>query len=228
MSPQRTCPNGHVFMKTSDCPTCPRCEAARAPKEGWLSVFSAPARSALEHAGITTVKKLAQHTRKEVLALHGMGPASLPNLQAALDRAGLSFKAPPPKAAKQAVGKGTARIDDYLKSLPKDKRDALQKLRKQILAAAPGAEEHFGYGLPGFKYNGHPMLYIGAAKHHCALYGSVPPGFKEQLKDFKTSKGTIQFTPEKPLSASLVKAIVKEKVAAIELRWPTDPPRKRK
>ncbi len=109
---------------------------------------------------------------------------------------------------------------DYIAALPADQRDALEHLRKQILVAAPGAEEYFGYGLPGFKYHGHPMLYIGAAKHHCALYGSVPVGFKDRLKDFTTSKGAIQFTPEKPLPAALVKDIVKAKCAEIEVRWP--------
>ena len=109
---------------------------------------------------------------------------------------------------------------DYLAALPKDQRAGLMKLRKQILAAAPGIEEHFGYGMPGFRYNGHPMLYIGAAKAHCALYGSVPTGFEEQLKEFKSSKGAIQFTPDKPLPAALVMAIVKLKVAEIEVRWP--------
>lgn len=110
--------------------------------------------------------------------------------------------------------------DEYLKALPANQRDALEKLRKQIHAAAPGAEEHFGYGLPGFKHNGHPMLYLGAAKNHVALYGSVPVGFKDRLKDFTVSKGTIQFTPEKPLPAALVKDIVRMKCAEIDVRWP--------
>lgn len=109
---------------------------------------------------------------------------------------------------------------EYLRSLPADQRKALETLRKQILAAAPGAEEHFGYGLPGFKLNGHPMLYLGAAKNHVALYGSVPVGFKDRLKGFTVSKGTIQFTPEKPLPAALVIDIVKMKCAEIEARWP--------
>ena len=116
--------------------------------------------------------------------------------------------------------RAAANTNDYLKALPEDQRAALEKLRKQILAAAPDAEEHFGYGLPGFKHNGHPMLYLGAAKNHVALYGSVPVGFKERLKDFTVSKGTIQFTPEKPLPAALVKDIVKAKVAEIDVRWP--------
>ena len=113
-----------------------------------------------------------------------------------------------------------SRTDAYLAQLPAAQEKALQTLRKQILTAAPGAEEHFGYGLPGFKHNGHPMLYFGAAKNHVALYGSVPVGFKDRLKDFTVSKGTIQFTPEKPLPATLVKEIVKMKMAEIEVRWP--------
>ncbi len=113
-----------------------------------------------------------------------------------------------------------SRTDAYLAQLPTAQQKALQTLRKQIIAAAPAAEEHFGYGLPGFKYNGHPMLYFGAAKNHVALYGSVPVGFKDRLKDFTVSKGAIQFTPEKPLPAVLVKDIVKMKCAEIELRWP--------
>lgn len=109
---------------------------------------------------------------------------------------------------------------DYLKALPEDQRAALEQLRKQILAACPGAEEHFGYGLPGFKYNGHPLVYLGAAKNHVALYGSVPVGFKDRLTGFTVSKGTIRFTPEKPLPAALVKDIVKAKAAEIDVRWP--------
>jgi DNA-directed RNA polymerase alpha subunit len=89
----RTCPQGHTFYKTSDCPTCPECESARKPESGFLATLSAPARRALEHEGITTVKKLAAKREKEILALHGMGPASLPKLRAALKAAGLTFKA---------------------------------------------------------------------------------------------------------------------------------------
>jgi uncharacterized protein YdhG (YjbR/CyaY superfamily) len=118
------------------------------------------------------------------------------------------------------VPKKPTNTDEYLARLPADQRKALQSLRKQILAAVPGAEEGFGYGVPSFKYNGHPLLYMGAAKEHLGIYGSVPPGFKEQLKDFNVSKGTIRFTLEKPLPAELVKAIVRAKVAEIEVRWP--------
>ncbi|MBX2979084.1 MAG: DUF1801 domain-containing protein [Flavobacteriales bacterium] len=224
MSPLRTCPNGHRFNKSSDCPTCPRCEALKAPKTGWLSRLSGPTRSALEHAGIADLEKLAKRTEKEVLALHGVGPASMPTLREALEEAGLAFRTVAPKksAPKQPTPqKGTANTKNYLAVLPVEQRKALQALRKQILTAVPGIEEHFGYGMPAFKYNGHPVAYIGAATAHCALYGSVPRGFAEKLKDFDVSKGTIRFTPEKPLPVEVVKAIVREKCAEIEVRWGT-------
>lgn len=118
--------------------------------------------------------------------------------------------------------------EEYLSLLPMAQRKALERLRKQVLAVAPGTEEHFGYGLPGFKYNGHPMLYIGAAKHHCAWYGAVPVGFEEALKDFTVSKGTIRFTPGNPLPASLVKDLVKAKCAEIDARWPVKDQKTRK
>lgn len=183
-----------------------------------MASLGAPARRALEHEGIGTLQELAQRTEKELLALHGFGPASLPLLRMVLSTAGLQFSTSTTIMREQP--KKPTNTDEYLKQLPPDKRKALETLRKQVLAAAPNAEEHFGYGLPAFKHKGHPMLYIGAAKDHCALYGSVPLGMKEVLKDFTVSKGTIQFTPVKPLPAALVADIVKAKVAEIELRWP--------
>ena len=89
---QRTCPRGHKYNKTSDCPTCPICEANRKPEHGFLSLLSAPARRALEGIGVSTVKQLASHSQKEIMNLHGMGPASLPKLKQALNDEGLAFK----------------------------------------------------------------------------------------------------------------------------------------
>ena len=93
MSPLKTCPNGHKFMKSSDCPTCPVCESKKKPSEGFLSEMSAPARRALENNGIRTLKQLAAYSEKEILKFHGMGPASLPLLRTALEKEGLAFKA---------------------------------------------------------------------------------------------------------------------------------------
>jgi uncharacterized protein YdhG (YjbR/CyaY superfamily) len=218
MSPQRTCPNGHVFMKTSDCPTCPRCEAERAPTNGWMAKLGAPARRALEGAGIRSLEQLASWSEKDLLALHGFGPATLPVLRKELKAIGLQFTTP--TKSMRELPKKPSNTDEYLMQLPADQRKALQRLRKQILAAVPGTEEGFGYGVPAFKYNGHPLVYFGASKNHCGLYGSVPPGFKEALKGFKMGKGSIQFTPEKPIPSDGLKRLLRAKAAEIEVRWP--------
>ena len=107
-------------------------------------------------------------------------------------------------------------IDAYLASLPADQREALQKLRAQFKAAAPGAVEYIGYGLAGFKLEGHLLLYFGAATRHCALYGALNAvHFAQKLKGFKQSKGTIQFTPDRPIPAAVVKA----RIEANRERW---------
>lgn len=88
----KICSEGHRFYKSSDCPTCPVCDEARKPGVGLLSTVAAPARRALQRIGVDTVQKLSNHSEREILALHGMGPDSLPKLREALRVAGLSFK----------------------------------------------------------------------------------------------------------------------------------------
>ena len=113
-------------------------------------------------------------------------------------------------------------IDEYLEALPQDQRRALEKLRAQIHAAAPNAEEYIGYGLAGFKVAGRPLIYMGAAKNHCAIYGArADAAVADKLKGFKQSKGTIQFTPDKPIPAQVVKQIVKARLAMLEQRAQT-------
>ncbi|WP_342718520.1 RNA polymerase alpha subunit C-terminal domain-containing protein [Bacillus paramycoides] len=88
----RTCEKGHEYYKSSDCPTCPTCEEEKKPKTGFLSLLSSPARNALQHHGIHTIEELSKYSEKEILKLHGMGPASMPKLKKALEENGLSFK----------------------------------------------------------------------------------------------------------------------------------------
>jgi uncharacterized protein YdhG (YjbR/CyaY superfamily) len=110
-------------------------------------------------------------------------------------------------------------VDEYLSALPDDQRRALEKLRAQIRSAAPTAEEHIAYGLAGFKVDGRPLIYMGAAKNHCAIYGArADDALAAKLKGFKQSKGTIQFTPAKPIPAAVVKQIVKARLSALNER----------
>ena len=88
----RTCPNGHNYYKTIDCPACPICESKRKAGDSPFAGLGAPARRALENAGIITIAELAQYHEKDILKLHGMGPGSMPKLRSLLREQGLSFK----------------------------------------------------------------------------------------------------------------------------------------
>lgn len=88
----RKCKNGHSFYKSSDCPTCPKCEAAKKPATGFMTGLAAPARRALEKAGITSVKILSGFTEKQILAMHGIGETTIPVLVRVLKQQGLSLK----------------------------------------------------------------------------------------------------------------------------------------
>ncbi|MFN8155357.1 MAG: DUF1801 domain-containing protein [Bacteroidia bacterium] len=79
------CPNGHTFYKSSDCRTCPKCEAAASQSlkaaDDFLSHFAAPARRALQSAGITTLAKLSKTKPNDLQNLHGIGPNAMKVIQ---------------------------------------------------------------------------------------------------------------------------------------------------
>lgn len=107
-------------------------------------------------------------------------------------------------------------VDEYLAGVSTEQRALLQKLRKTIRAVAPKAEECISYGLAAFRLNGRPLVAFGASAGFCALYpmnGTTVEAFRDQLKNFETSKGTIRFTPDKPLPPALVKKLVKARIA---------------
>ena len=110
--------------------------------------------------------------------------------------------------------KPSATIDAWLEQLGAAQRAALQKLRAQIGAAAPRAEECINYGVPTFKLDGRNLVHFGAGQHHCAFYTGKKPilTFAAELKAFETSAGTIRFSPTKPIPAALVKRIVKARI----------------
>ncbi len=109
-------------------------------------------------------------------------------------------------------------IDEYLAALSKDKRAALQNLRKTIRAAAPRAEECISYGLAAFRQGG-MLVGFGASANHCAFYlmsSTTVAAHKEELEGYDTSKGTIRFSPKKPLPATLVRKLVRARIAENE------------
>lgn len=121
-----------------------------------------------------------------------------------------------PKSAKPQT------IDEYLAPLTDEKRAALEKLRRAIKSAAPRAEECISYQIPGFRLSGRLLVSFGAAANHCAFYPGAHPveAHKEELKAYETSKGTIRFQAKSPLPATLVRKLVKTRIAEYAARRP--------
>ena len=114
-----------------------------------------------------------------------------------------------------------ATIDDFLADLPAEQRAALQVLRRQIRSAVPEATEVIAYGIPGYRLRGRYLLGFGAAGKQCSLYcGTLLRDFDVELVGYHTLKGTIHFTPEKPIPPVVVMQIIKARVADIEGRTP--------
>lgn len=100
-------------------------------------------------------------------------------------------------------------VDEYLSGLPKKVRERCESLRKTIRQAAPQAEEVIHYNMPAFECNG-MLVWYAAFKNHIGFYAraSAVEAFKDDLAQYKTSKGAIQFPTEKEIPASLVKKMV--------------------
>ena len=112
-------------------------------------------------------------------------------------------------------------VDEYIAAVPEPARTILNKIRATIRSVVPPeTTEAISYGMPAFKYKG-PLFAYAAFKEHCSLFpmgASVIVQFKEELKNFDTAKGTIRFPVDKPPAATLIKKLVKARIAENELK----------
>ena len=127
-----------------------------------------------------------------------------------------------PKSAKSAPNRkpkaGARDVDDYLAGVPEPARATLKKVRAAIRSVAPPeTTEGISYGIPTFKYKG-MLASFAAFSDHCSLFPGAGPTieFKNELKNFQTSKGTIRFAPDKPLPSDLLKKLMKSRIAENE------------
>ena len=125
-----------------------------------------------------------------------------------------------PKAAKADPVRVEALTKGYLNALPPDVRKIVAGMLKTIRGIAPKATAVFSYGIPGFRYEGKPLLWCAAWKAHVSLYPAGPRLLDAVGIDpakYETSKGTIRFPLSKPPSAALVKRITKARLAELAL-----------
>jgi len=126
------------------------------------------------------------------------------------------------KRVKQSKNVGAAQstnevdaVETYLAKVPEPARTTLGKVRATIRSVVPAeATEGLSYGIPAFKYKG-ALVGYAAFKQHCSFFpmsAAILDSLAEEVKAFRTSKGTIQFALDKPLPAALVKKIVKARL----------------
>jgi uncharacterized protein YdhG (YjbR/CyaY superfamily) len=111
-------------------------------------------------------------------------------------------------------------VDDYLAVVPQPARTTLEKVRAAIRSVVPAeTSEVLSYKIPAFKYK-QVLVWYGAFSDHCSLFptAAVIENFKDELKPFRKSKGTIHFPVDQPLPATLIKKIVKARLAEVEAK----------
>jgi uncharacterized protein YdhG (YjbR/CyaY superfamily) len=112
-----------------------------------------------------------------------------------------------------------AAVEAYLAKVPEPARSTLEMIRATIRSVVPAeTTECLSYGIPAFRYKGGLVAYA-AFKNHCSFFpmqASLIDAMKEGLKGYRTSKGTLQFEVDKPLPATLVKKMVKARIAENE------------
>jgi uncharacterized protein YdhG (YjbR/CyaY superfamily) len=107
-------------------------------------------------------------------------------------------------------------IDHYLAGLSAENRTALQKVRRAVHAAAPKAEECISYGMPAFRLNRKLIAGFKAAANHCSFHpmsGKTVATLRADLAGYDTSPGTIRFSARAGLPATLVRKLVKARIA---------------
>ena len=110
-------------------------------------------------------------------------------------------------------------FDEYLDGVPEPQRAELERIRAFVRSAVPDAEEAVSYGMPAFKYKKRPLLGFKASKNHLSIFPFSPEAIdaaRGRLAGFELSKGTVRFTPEKPVPEDALEQLVRHRVLEIE------------
>jgi uncharacterized protein YdhG (YjbR/CyaY superfamily) len=109
-------------------------------------------------------------------------------------------------------------VDEYIAAQPEAVRPKLEQVRAAIQQAVPEAVEGIGYGMPGYKLRGKPMLYFAGFKEHYSLFAASGTFFatlEGELRGYELRKGTVHFPLTKPVPVTLISRIAKLRAAGI-------------
>jgi uncharacterized protein YdhG (YjbR/CyaY superfamily) len=110
-------------------------------------------------------------------------------------------------------------FDDYLASVPEPQKSEVERIRRFVHRLVPEAQESTSYGMPAFKYKQRPLLGFRASKNHLSVFPFSPAAVdsaREALEGFDLSKGTVRFTPDKPLPDAALEELLRHRLREIE------------
>lgn len=121
-------------------------------------------------------------------------------------------------------------VDEYIATFPEDLEAILQRVRRTIRKAVPGAEEMISYQIPAYKLRGERVIYLAGWKEHYSLYpatATLVKAFKEEIAPYKVSKGTIRFPLSEPVPLRLIERLAKFRAKEAAELAKAKPPRAR-
>jgi uncharacterized protein YdhG (YjbR/CyaY superfamily) len=110
-------------------------------------------------------------------------------------------------------------FDEYLTSVPEPQKTELERVRQVVRRAVPDAEESVSYGMPAFKYKKRPLLGFRVSKNHLSVFPFSPEAVdaaRDALAGFDLSKGTVRFTPDKPIPDAALEELLRHRLREIE------------
>jgi uncharacterized protein YdhG (YjbR/CyaY superfamily) len=127
------------------------------------------------------------------------------------------IRPPPPTREEQMAGPAT--VDEYLATLPEERRAALEQIRATIRSVVPDGHELLSYKMPAVKTHGQFLVSYDAYKKHYSLFpasDAVVDGLGDAIQSHLAGRGTIQFPADQPLPLDLIRRIVEIRVAENE------------
>ncbi len=108
-------------------------------------------------------------------------------------------------------------VEEYLANFQGEVLSKMQEIRSVILETVPEAIEGISYGMPAYKFKGKPLAYFAGYKKHVGYYPTPHPigKFPEELNDYKTSKGAVQFPLDKPVPKELIVKMLRARIDEI-------------
>jgi uncharacterized protein YdhG (YjbR/CyaY superfamily) len=110
-------------------------------------------------------------------------------------------------------------VDDYLRGVTEEQRAALERIRGIVVRTVPGVEETTSYGMPAFKHKKRPLLGFSVSKNHLIVAPFSPEAIeatRTALAGFDLTKGTVRFTPDRPIPDSALEQLIRHRLGEIE------------